>query len=205
MSVLDASRSTAKENPREVTILLSVVGYALVIGSFAGYIPFPSISKAWVDLLSHVIAVINTLALLSLLSGYYFIKKRRIKWHKRAMVTSFTLILIFLVVYLIKVGGGGTKLFQGPEFVKTYVYLPMLAVHLVLSVVSVPVVLYAVVLGLTHTPAELPRTSHPKVGKIAVYAWVVSLTLGLLTYFMLNIVYGWEYTTETLTMGLRLL
>ncbi|MFB6197443.1 MAG: DUF420 domain-containing protein, partial [Halobacteriaceae archaeon] len=59
-------------------------------------------------------------------------------------------------------------------------------------VVAVPVVLHAVVLGLTHTPTELGDTAHPRVGKVAVAAWSVSLALGIVTYLMLNHVYGWE-------------
>jgi putative membrane protein len=68
----------------------------------------------------------------------------------------------------------------------------MLAVHVLLSVVSVPVVLHAVVLGLTHSPSELPETIHPRVGRIAVVAWTLSLALGVFTYVLLNHVYSWE-------------
>ena len=47
-------------------------------------------------------------------------------------------------MYLAKIGGGGTKEFVGPQFV--YIpYLAMLAIHIVLSIVAVPVVLYAIV------------------------------------------------------------
>jgi putative membrane protein len=67
----------------------------------------------------------------------------------------------------------------------------MLAVHILLSAVSVPVVVHAVVLGLTHSPAELRETVHARVGRIAVSAWGLSLFLGLVTYVMLNHIYGW--------------
>ena len=56
-----------------------------------------------------------------------------------------------------------------------------------LSVLSVPVVLYALTLGLTHTPAELrEETPHRRVGRIAAGAWIVSLTLGIAAYLVLN-------------------
>jgi putative membrane protein len=63
----------------------------------------------------------------------------------------------------------------------------MLSVHLVLSVVSVPPDNYAITLGLTHRPAELARINKAKVGRVAVYAWITSLVLGVLTYMMLQI------------------
>jgi putative membrane protein len=70
----------------------------------------------------------------------------------------------------------------------------MLAVHIVLSVVSVPVVLYALVLGLTHSPAELrEETPHRRVGRIAASAWILSLSLGVVTYLLLNHVFDWRF------------
>jgi len=107
------------------------------------------------------------------------------------MVSAFALILLFLVIYLFRVGGGETKIFDGPEFVRNFVYLPMLGVHLFLSIVAVPVVVYAVLLGLTHTPDELTETPHRRIGRIAAASWAVSLFLGIVTYVMLNHIYGW--------------
>jgi putative membrane protein len=54
----------------------------------------------------------------------------------------------------------------------------------------VPVVLYAIVLGLTHTERELRNeTPHRRVGRIAASAWLLSLILGVVTYLLLNHVY----------------
>ncbi|MDY7081223.1 MAG: DUF420 domain-containing protein, partial [Halobacteria archaeon] len=163
--------------------------------------------KSTVDLLSHLIAVVNTGALASIFAGTYWIKNHEIGKHKKAMLTGFGLIILFLLIYLPKVGGGGTKEFVGPTLVRNYIYLPMLAVHLILSIVAVPVVIHAVVLGLSHTPSELPDTSHPRVGRIAVGAWTVSLALGIITYFLLNHVYTWDYSTsaESLYIGVGVL
>jgi putative membrane protein len=108
------------------------------------------------------------------------------------MLSAFVLILLFLALYLPKVGGGGEKHFVGPEMVR-YAYLIMLAIHIVLSVVAVPVVLYAVVLGLTHTTPELRNTAHARVGRIAAATWILSLSLGVVTYVLLNHIYAAEF------------
>jgi len=188
-------RSFTREHDLGVALLLSALGYVVVIGTFAGAFPFPEISLDTVNSLSHVIAVINTTALGCILYGWYQIRQRNVRRHRRAMLSAFTLILLFLIVYLFKIGGGGTKEFVGPTFVRNYVYLPMLAVHLVLSIVSVPVVVYAVVLGLTHTPDELrTETPHKRVGRIAAFSWGLSLFLGVVTYLLLNHMYAWTYT-----------
>jgi putative membrane protein len=191
----------AKANPRWVTGVLSVLGYTLVIGAFAGVLPgVPELGRETVILFGDLIAVVNTVALVTLLLGLRFIRRGEVRRHRAAMLTAFGLILVFLVLYLWKVGGGFEKaivITDGAPLaayagIVEGVYLLMLAIHIVLSVVAVPVVLHAVVLGLTHDPTELPETIHPRVGRLAVAAWSLSLFLGVLTYLLLNHVYTWE-------------
>lgn len=200
MAIAERVRQQTRTHPRVVTAVLSVIGYVVVISSFLNIIPFPELSQEMVFLFSDAIAVINSVALGTLLAGWWFIKRGEIQKHRAAMLTAFALIMVFLVLYIWKQAGGFTKEFvvsQGQFLAQyatiiTYSYWGMLAVHILLSVVAVPVVLHAVVLGLTHTPTELGDTVHPRVGKVAVAAWSVSLALGIVTYLMLNHVYGWE-------------
>jgi putative membrane protein len=189
-------RGPAKDHPLAVTVVLSVVGYGLVVGTFLGFVPgtvFPELTLGQVNLLTDAIAVVNLLATLSLLAGWRWIRRDEVRKHAAAMVTAFALILVFLVLYLTKIGGGGTKEFVGPTLVY-YAYLAMLAVHILLSIVAVPVVLYALVLGLTHTPTELrTQTPHRRVGRVAAASWILSLTLGVVTYLLLNHLYEWRF------------
>lgn len=200
MAIAEAVRRRTRTHPRVVTAVLSVVGYALVIGSFLDLIPFPALGRGTVLLFGDLIAVINSIALVVLLAGWRFIRRGQVRRHRQSMLTAFALIMLFLVLYIWKQSGGFTKelvVNQG-QFLAAYAhaitlaYLAMLAVHILLSVVAVPVVIHAVVLGLTHSPSELPETIHPRVGRVAVATWTVSLALGILTYLMLNHVYGWE-------------
>jgi putative membrane protein len=192
MAVADGLRSRARARPKTVTAVLSLLGYVLVLGTFGGFLPiYPELSDATVNLFGHLIAVINTVALGSLLLGVWFIRNGDVRKHRAAMLTAFTLILLFLVVYLWKIGGGFEKAILATGLARI-AYLLMLIVHIGLSVVAVPVVIHAVVLGLTHTPAELRNTAHARVGRIAVAAWSVSLFLGVVTYILLAHVYGWE-------------
>jgi len=200
MAAIEGARERVRTHPRAVTAVLSVVGYALVVGAFAG-LQFPRLSDAVVLLLGDIIAVVNALALTALLAGYRFIREGDVSRHRRAMLAAFGLILLFLVLYLSKIGGGFTKAIDPatPDPAK-YAYWGMLAVHVFLSVVAVPVVLHAVVLGLSHTPAELRDTVHPRVGRVAVAAWSLSLFLGVLTYILLNHVFGWVRAEEALPL-----
>jgi len=189
-------RARVRRRPGATVLLLTVVGYGAVLGAFL--VPgfqalFPDLSRSTVDILTHAIAVVNTLTIITLSLGWYFIRRDEVRKHAAAMATSFGLILLFLGIYVPRVAGGGTKYFDGPELVGT-VYLVMLAIHILLSILAVPVVLYALVLGLTHTEQELrAETPHATVGRIAAGSWLLSLVLGVITYLMLNHVYSYTY------------
>lgn len=196
-------RATVKRHPVTVTGIFSAIGYGVVLGTFFGVIPggvYPELSLRLVNRISDAIALINTTATTSLVLGWRWIRQGEVRKHRAAMLFAFGLILLFLVLYLVKIGGGGTKEFVGPTL-PYYAYLTMLAVHITLSVVSVPVVIYQVVTGLTTPHQELRRrTHHVKTGRIAATAWIVSLSLGVLTYLLLNHVYAWEFVNAGLIM-----
>ena len=204
MSTVRRSGSWAQAHPRVITLVLSIVGYVLVGASFAGLVPFPSLGREGVILFSDLIAVVNSIALLVLLSGWWFIKRGHRRRHMFAMSVAFALIMLFLVLYIWKQAGGFTKglviaegqFLAGFATTITYAYWAMLAVHVILSIVAVPVVLHAVVLAATQPIDRLGETLHPVVGRIAVAAWGLSLALGILTYWMLNHVYAWEPIQE---------
>jgi len=192
MAVVDGVRDRARARPKTVTAILSVLGYVLVLGTFGGYLPiYPALANETVDLFGHLIAVINTMALGALLFGWWSIRQGNVRRHRAAMLTAFSLILLFLVVYLWKIGGGYEKAILATGLPRI-AYLIMLFVHIGLSVVAVPVVIHAVVLGVTHTPSELRQTAHARVGRIAAAAWSLSLFLGVVTYVLLAHVYGSE-------------
>lgn len=201
MAVADRIQSRARAKPRVVTAILSLIGYVLVVGTFAGVLPFfPTLTRGTIVALGDAIAAVNAVALVTIVLGVRYIRRGEIRKHRAAMLTAFALILLFLTMYLLKIGGGSEKRIL-VEGVVWWLYVAMLVVHIVLSAVSVPVVLHAVVLGLTHSPAELRQTAHARVGRIAVAAWTLSLFLGLVTYAMLNHVYGWEFRTGVLFLA----
>ncbi len=194
-------RRRARERPLAITIVLTLVGYGAVIGTFAGLIPYPTIGETGVDVLTHLIALTNAAATVALVLGWYWIRKGEVAKHRAAMLSAFALILLFLLFYLPRVGGGGEKYFvleSAYAWVPLWegvrvAYLGMLAIHIVLSVLAVPLVLYAVTLGLTHSPSELRETLHPTVGRIAAATWILSLVLGIVTYVLLNHLYAAEF------------
>ncbi len=101
------------------------------------------------------------------------------------MPSALGLIFLFLVMYVTRIYLGGIKEFSGPESVYVYLYLPVLIIHLALSIICIQPVLYVALIGLTRKIEDIPATKHRLVGRIAVPLWILSLALGLVVYVML--------------------
>lgn len=172
-------------------VLATLVIYAILSLVLSSKTParLPSTVAAALATFPLIIAVTNGLALTSLLAGWRAIRAKRIRAHRRFMLASAVLISLFLVLYVTRVALGGTKAFPGPEAVRTYLYLPVLAVHIILSIVSVPLVIYNLLTGLTREVQSVAATRHPVVGRFAVALWSASLALGIIVYLLLNVAY----------------
>lgn len=172
-------------------IVLTAAVYAVLGYALSGEPPatlHPALARL-VALAPHLIAAINTAALICLRLGWRAIRAGRIATHRRYMLAAAALISAFLVLYVTRVALGGTKAFPGPAAVRAYLYLPMLTVHILLSILSVPPVIYNLLVGLTRPSSAVRATAHPRVGRAAVAMWSVSLTLGLGVYALLNLLY----------------
>ena len=139
-----------------------------------------------VTFLPHAIAFVNALALLLLAAGWGFIRNRYVTLHRISMLSALVLTSLFLVMCVTKIYLGGIKEFPGPETLYYFVYLPVLIIHLTLSIICIQPVAYVALIGLSHRIDDIPRTKHRLVGRVVVPMWILSLTLGLIVYAMLN-------------------
>lgn len=195
------SREVARESPVAVAAVLTILAYVVVVGTLYGDVGlYPAISESTVEVLSHVIAVVNTATIACLLAGWYWIRADRVRRHRLAMLAATALIVVFLVLYLTKTGGGGRKEVVAGAPLRG-LYLGMLGVHVVLSMLAVPLVLYALTLAYAYTPTELRGTRHARVGQVAATAWLVSLALGVAAFLMLAFYYGPEQVEFVRGMG----
>ena len=173
------------------TVLITAAVYGIlgyVLSSRPPEMLSPPVSRI-LPLFPLLIAVINAAALTCLLAGWRAVRTGRIAMHRKLMLASAALISMFLVLYVTRVALGGVKAFPGPPGVRLYIYLPILATHIVLSILSVPPVVYNLLIGLTYDAAGVAKTPHPRVGRVAVSMWSVSLALGILVYLLLNVLY----------------
>jgi len=175
-----------------LSLALSAVALALVFASALGAVPSALLPRAPAGVLGaipHVNAVLSALALLTIPAGVAAVRRGRVARHRALMLASTALFAAFLALYLYKVSVAGPAPFPGPEGVYRTVYLPVLAVHILLAVVAVPLVVYTLLLAATHPVEALRETNHPRVGRVAAALWFVSFLLGEVVYAMLYVVY----------------
>ena len=174
------------------TGLLTAVSLALVFGTALGYAPGEALPRApdgVVAAIPHVNAVVSALAIGTIVGGVRAIRRGDVDRHRALMVASFGLFAVFLALYLYRIALEGPRSFPGPDAVYTYLYLPVLAVHVLLAVVTIPFVYYALLLAWTRSVRELRETVHARVGRVAATLWLVSFALGEVVYALLYVVY----------------
>lgn len=165
-------------------IAYSALGYVLSYSEMTR--PAIESPNPLVGTLPHLIAVINATNVAVLQLGYRAIRRGKIGEHKAFMLTAFALITLFLALYVTRVLLGGVVEYRGPEVLRNYVYLPILFVHLGLSIISIPLVVYNVITGLTLRIEDVKTAKHHVTGKLAYVMWTFSLVLGVVVYVFLR-------------------
>jgi len=182
----------ARDCVREWTVALSVVSLALVFGTALGAVPralLPIAPDAVFAAIPHVNAVLSTVAVASIAAGVLASRRGEYERHRRLMIVSLLLFAGFLVLYLYKVAVRGPASFPGPTVVEQYLYLPLLAVHILLAVICVPLLYYVFLLAATRPIPAVFETRHRRVARVAATLWIVSFVLGNAVYLLLYVVY----------------
>jgi putative membrane protein len=185
-------RNEAADRVPEIAGLLSVVALSLVFGAVAGVLPvdaLPRAPEAVFEAIPHVNAAISAVAVVVIAGGWREIRRGNVRRHRLAMLSGFVLFAAFLVLYLYKVSVAGTTSFGGPGWVESFVYFPVLGVHMLLAVVCVPLLFYVLLLGLTRPVSEIPLTDHPRFGRVTAALWLTSFVLGNVVYLLLYVVF----------------
>ena len=184
-------QSWARKHVPALTGLLSVLSLALVFGAALQVVPTGAIAapESFLDTIPHANAVVSTVAVVTIVAGVLAARREDYRRHRALMLTSVVLFAVFLALYLYKVSIQGPAPFPGPETVYQFVYLPVLAVHVVLAVVCVPLLYYVLLLGLTRPLEEVFGTRHRRVGRVAASLWLISFVLGNVVYALLYVVY----------------
>jgi putative membrane protein len=180
----------ARNRVRELTAVLSVVSLAVVFGTAGGFVPSGALPRVapLVEAIPHLNAALSATALLTIVLGVRAIRRGDVERHRLAMMTTTALFLAFLLCYLYRIALEGPSGFPGPSTVERFLYLPLLAVHILLAVVSIPLVYYVLLVAITRPVAAVRESLHPRVGRVAATLWAISFALGIVVYLLLYVV-----------------
>lgn len=131
-------------------------------------------------ILPHINAVFNSITSLCLIAGFFAIKSKNIKVHRSLMMTAFTLSSLFLISYVLYHASVPSTKFGGEGLIKG-VYLFLLITHILLSIVVVPLVLWAIYFAWTGR-----IESHKKIVKWTFPIWTYVAITGVTVYFMIS-------------------
>jgi putative membrane protein len=143
--------------------------------------PAPDTASMRFAFLPALNAVFNGLSATALLIGFTFIRARRIQAHRACMLTAFAFSTLFLVGYIAHHALHGDVRYPAHAALRS-VYLPLLASHIVLAVIALPMVLVTFFFSLT---GRFPQ--HRKVARWTFPLWLYVSVTGVVTYVMLRL------------------
>jgi len=124
-------------------------------------------------------ALLNATALVCVLYGARAIYNKQRKTHIRAMLSAFTISIVFLASYFTRIFMFGDQHFPGTGAIR-YVYFFLLISHVGLALLIAPAVLYTVILGLRDQ-----YDKHRKIAPKVLPVWTYVLATGVLVYLFL--------------------
>ncbi len=125
-------------------------------------------------------ALLNGLSAIALVTGLIFIRRREISRHRNSMITAFIFSSLFLVCYLVNHALHGDMLFPGHGAART-VYLTILASHIFLSIVALPLILITFFFSLS---GRFPQ--HKQIARYTFPIWLYVSVTGVVVYAMLE-------------------
>ncbi|MEZ6120802.1 MAG: DUF420 domain-containing protein [Pirellulaceae bacterium] len=138
-------------------------------------------SEEFVRQFPHINASLNLLSTILLIVGYRQIRRGNERQHKQTMLACFGVSVLFLVCYLVYHSYHLTTKFPDyPPAVVRYIYLSILATHVILAA-AVPFLAVATIyLGLRNK-----RTAHRRIAKFTFPIWLYVSITGVVVYLML--------------------
>ena len=132
--------------------------------------------EAWLPGLNAALIVISGVCLVV---GYYFIKTRRIAWHRRSMITASIFAASFVIVYVARWALLGSKGFSGDGTART-IYLVILISHTIIAVLVAP---FAFVTLRRALAGKFQK--HRQIARITVPMWLYTAVTGWVVYMLL--------------------
>ena len=159
-----------------IGILSAIIVFVVALTIF---LPPVKVKQAeYLDSLPLYNALFNGLSFASLILAYFFIKNGNVKGHVRMIFTAILFTLLFLVSYLLYHFTHKPTLFGGQGALKVF-YLILLATHIILAVVMLPLILLTIKEALSKN-----YNRHKKIARWTLPIWLYVSFTGVLVYLL---------------------
>ncbi len=184
MATITSASSSRSGTGAAIAAILVVSAAATLFLFWLIYIHPAAASSSQYAFLPAMNAVFNGLAATALLIGYTFIRAHRIRQHRAAMITAFVFSTLFLIGYIAHHALHGDIRYPVHAAFRTF-YLSLLASHIVLAIVALPLILVTFFFSLS---GRIPQ--HRKVARWTFPIWLYVSVTGVATYVMLRLALG---------------
>jgi len=135
---------------------------------------------AWLSMLPVVNCIFNSISAVCLVLGYRAIKRRDWRVHKRFMLTAASSSAAFLVTYVAYHYVHGDTIFNRSSSIRPF-YLVILASHIILSIVSLPLILATLYMALSKSFAQ-----HKRIARVTLPIWLYVAVTGVVVFLLLK-------------------
>jgi putative membrane protein len=169
------------------SMIAAIIAVSVLASAFICWLVYfhtpTDVGHAHLRSLPLVNAVLNALSTVALLFGYRFIRTQRIPQHRAAMFTAFFFSTIFLGSYLVNFALHGETRFNRLSPWWPF-YWKLLASHIILSTIALPLILITFFLSLT---GRFP--SHKRLARYTFPIWLYVSVTGVIVYAMQSLIH----------------
>jgi putative membrane protein len=174
---------TSNEKRTPLSIVAAIIAISAIASLFLCWLVYyhapADVTGTHLLFLPALNALLNALSAIALVTGFYFIRVKRVSKHRAAMFTAFVFSSLFLVTYITNHALHGDMRFQGQGAIRD-VYFPLLISHIGLSVVALPMILITFFLSLS---GRFP--AHRRLARFTFPIWLYVSVTGVIVYAML--------------------
>ncbi|MCY3411298.1 MAG: DUF420 domain-containing protein [Candidatus Heimdallarchaeota archaeon] len=133
-----------------------------------------------------------TLGMILLIIAYLKAKQGDYRRHKQLMTGAITISFLFLIQYITRYQMGDETQFSGQEWVRLYIYLPVLTFHILTSSINI----FLVIIHIWNVNRyKQPGPSfdkdyahrHRRFGRIVFYNWFFNHITGIIVFIFLYV------------------
>lgn len=185
---MGATATTSQSRTNTRPAILAILAISAAASLFLFWLiykhPAADISRVKLPFLPALNAVLNGLSATALLVGYTFIRARKIAAHRASMITAFAFSTVFLVSYILHHYLHGDVRYPHEAALRS-LYLPILASHIILAIIALPLILITFFFSLS---GRIPQ--HRKIARWTFPLWLYVSVTGVITYVMLRLAQG---------------